>query len=119
MADQKLSLIPAIEEQPALAAAEDAQKAIGKAFEVGGAPGQKLKNFLHGTWLGHPMHPVLADVPLGAWTVALIFGCAERGSRFDLHDGKVLDGPATFPQPRFETRVREGQIEVRATNGTH
>jgi nitrite reductase/ring-hydroxylating ferredoxin subunit/uncharacterized membrane protein len=35
------------------------------------SPGaQRMRNFLHGTWLGHPLHPVLTDVPLGAWTVA-------------------------------------------------
>ncbi len=27
-------------------------------------------NALHGTWLGHPLHPVLAQVPVGAWTSA-------------------------------------------------
>ena len=40
--------------------------------------------------------------------------CPWHGSRFDVRDGSVVDGPATFPQPRFETRVREGQIEVRS-----
>ena len=40
--------------------------------------------------------------------------CPWHGSRFNVHDGSVVDGPATFPQPRFETRVREGQIEVRS-----
>jgi nitrite reductase/ring-hydroxylating ferredoxin subunit len=29
-----------------------------------------LKDFLHGTWLGHPLHPVLVQVPVGAWTSA-------------------------------------------------
>jgi nitrite reductase/ring-hydroxylating ferredoxin subunit/uncharacterized membrane protein len=32
---------------------------------------RELKNLLHGTWLGHPLHPVLTDIPVGAWTVAL------------------------------------------------
>ena len=40
--------------------------------------------------------------------------CPWHGSRFTVRDGSVVDGPATFPQPRFETRVREGQIEVRS-----
>jgi nitrite reductase/ring-hydroxylating ferredoxin subunit/uncharacterized membrane protein len=40
--------------------------------------------------------------------------CPWHSSRFNLEDGSVLDGPATFPEPCFETRVREGQIEVRA-----
>jgi nitrite reductase/ring-hydroxylating ferredoxin subunit/uncharacterized membrane protein len=31
-----------------------------------------LKSFLHGTWLGHALHPLLTDVPVGAFTVALL-----------------------------------------------
>jgi nitrite reductase/ring-hydroxylating ferredoxin subunit/uncharacterized membrane protein len=41
--------------------------------------------------------------------------CPWHSSRFALDDGRVVDGPATFPQPHFETRVRDGQIEVRMT----
>ena len=29
-----------------------------------------VKDFLAGTWLGHPLHPVLTDVPIGAWIAA-------------------------------------------------
>ncbi|MGY1782089.1 Rieske 2Fe-2S domain-containing protein [Geodermatophilus sp. SYSU D01036] len=29
-----------------------------------------LKDALHGTWLGHPLHPVLVQVPVGSWTSA-------------------------------------------------
>ena len=39
--------------------------------------------------------------------------CPWHGSRFALEDGRVLDGPATMPQPCFETRVRDGFVEVR------
>ena len=39
--------------------------------------------------------------------------CPWHGSRFALDDGRVLDGPATAPQPTFEVRVRDGVIEVR------
>ena len=31
---------------------------------------QALKDALHGTWLGHPLHPVLAQVPVGSWISA-------------------------------------------------
>ena len=31
---------------------------------------QPLKDLLHGTWLGHPLHPVLVHVPVGAWVSA-------------------------------------------------
>lgn len=41
--------------------------------------------------------------------------CPLHNSRFDLCSGKVIDGPATFPQSRYETRVRNGSIEVKAT----
>jgi nitrite reductase/ring-hydroxylating ferredoxin subunit len=39
--------------------------------------------------------------------------CPWHGSRFDLCTGKVRGGPAVFPQPLFEARVRDGQVEVR------
>jgi nitrite reductase/ring-hydroxylating ferredoxin subunit len=31
---------------------------------------QAVMDFLHGTWLGHPLHPVLAQVPVGSWLSA-------------------------------------------------
>jgi nitrite reductase/ring-hydroxylating ferredoxin subunit/uncharacterized membrane protein len=40
--------------------------------------------------------------------------CPLHNSRFDLCSGQVIDGPAVFPQSRYETRVREGTIEVKA-----
>ena len=40
--------------------------------------------------------------------------CPWHGSRFCLKDGRVLDGPAVFPERVFDVRMREGQIEVRA-----
>lgn len=39
--------------------------------------------------------------------------CPWHGSRFRLKDGSLVNGPATFPQPVYETRVRDGMIEVR------
>lgn len=43
--------------------------------------------------------------------------CPWHRSRFALEDGRVLDGPAVHPQPRLQTRVRNGQIEVRKGAG--
>jgi nitrite reductase/ring-hydroxylating ferredoxin subunit/uncharacterized membrane protein len=40
--------------------------------------------------------------------------CPLHGSVFRLADGSVEQGPAAYPQPALETRVREGSIEVRA-----
>jgi nitrite reductase/ring-hydroxylating ferredoxin subunit len=33
---------------------------------------QTVRDALHGVWLGHPLHPVLTDVPIGAWSAAAI-----------------------------------------------
>jgi len=39
--------------------------------------------------------------------------CNCHGSRFSLVDGALLRGPATRPQPAFETRERDGRVEIR------
>jgi len=71
-----------IERQEWMAPVEDAlQRAVAAAFKAGGNAGRAVKNFLHGTWLGHPLHPALTDVPLGAWTTALVFDTLDAGSR--------------------------------------
>lgn len=39
--------------------------------------------------------------------------CPWHASVFRLADGAVVHGPATSPQPVFETRVTDGEVEVR------
>src|SRR5438034_10516060 len=34
---------------------------------------KSLLDFLKGKWLGHPLHPILAHVPMAMWPGALIF----------------------------------------------
>ena len=49
---------------------EKLQKLLDKALYANGSPSaQKIRNFLNGTWLGEPLHVVLTDVPIGAWTM--------------------------------------------------
>jgi nitrite reductase/ring-hydroxylating ferredoxin subunit/uncharacterized membrane protein len=60
--------------------AERLQKAVISVYEAGGVAGRRIRDALHGTWLGHPLHPVLTDIPLGAWTVA---ASLDRLSRRD------------------------------------
>lgn len=43
------------------------------------------KDLVAGTWLGHPIHPVLTDIPIGFWTSAFVLDVlggreAEKGS---------------------------------------
>ncbi|HSM57717.1 MAG TPA: Rieske 2Fe-2S domain-containing protein [Candidatus Sulfomarinibacteraceae bacterium] len=42
--------------------------------------------------------------------------CPWHDSVFDLTDGCVVHGPSAYALPHYETRVREGQLEVRLTN---
>src|SRR5215510_5221810 len=48
------------------------QRAVQGTLDSAGAASRPIRNFLHGTWLGHPLHPVLTDVPIGAWTAAVL-----------------------------------------------
>ncbi|HEY7595952.1 MAG TPA: DUF2231 domain-containing protein [Actinophytocola sp.] len=38
----------------------------------------KIRELLRGAWLGHPLHPVLVTVPLGAWTGATMLDCTGQ-----------------------------------------
>jgi nitrite reductase/ring-hydroxylating ferredoxin subunit/uncharacterized membrane protein len=46
-------------------------EAVVAAYRNAGEIGGALKNAMHGVWLGHPLHPVFTDIPLGAWTTTL------------------------------------------------
>src|SRR5688572_16310883 len=59
--------------------AEPLSRAVRSAYESAGPGGQQAKNALHGVWLGHPLHPVFTDVPIGAWTTALALDAAADG----------------------------------------
>ena len=64
---------------------EKIQKAVDKALYANGNPAaQKVRNFLNGTWLGEPLHAALTDVPVGAWTAAMVFDALEMiNGRFE------------------------------------
>jgi nitrite reductase/ring-hydroxylating ferredoxin subunit/uncharacterized membrane protein len=67
-----------LEDQEWLAPIEERlQRGLIAAFESAGSAGTAVKNFLHGVWLGHPVHPMLTDVPLGAWTAAFVLDLME------------------------------------------
>ena len=65
--------IATLTDQPALdSIAEPLSRAVRGAYEAAGPAGQRAKNALHGVWLGHPLHPVFTDLPIGAWTTGLV-----------------------------------------------
>ena len=70
-------------------------KVVGDTFDKFVQPGP-VKDGLSGTWLGHPLHPVLTDLPIGAWSSSFLLdvlggksarkarrrmaGCKRRGA---------------------------------------
>ena len=68
-----------------------------------GTPGKYLQDFLNGSWLGHPLHPVLTDVVVGGYTmliildlVSLIFGADFRDPSLIILGLTTLAGLATI-----------------------
>jgi nitrite reductase/ring-hydroxylating ferredoxin subunit/uncharacterized membrane protein len=45
--------------------------------------------------------------------------CPWHSSRFSIVDGRVVQGPATRPQPRFQTRIVDGRVQVRQVGEQH
>ncbi len=57
------------------------QTVVGGVYGVLGPPGRLLKDLAHGTkLLGHPLHPALTDIPIGAWVVGLVLDLLARNS---------------------------------------
>ncbi len=50
-----------------------------------------IKDALYGTWLGHPLHPVMTDLPIGFWTSSAVLDAAgmDRGADITLKLGTV------------------------------
>ncbi|WIM99461.1 Rieske (2Fe-2S) protein [Actinoplanes oblitus] len=42
---------------------------------------QRLRDVLHGTWLGHPLHPVLVQLPIGAFLSTAILDLLPGGRK--------------------------------------
>ncbi|MBV9672216.1 MAG: Rieske 2Fe-2S domain-containing protein [Verrucomicrobia bacterium] len=64
-----------VNQQTWLAPIEKALEALSDKT-IGAAP-VIVSNFLHGTWLGHPLHAAITDVPVGAWSVTATFDLVE------------------------------------------
>jgi nitrite reductase/ring-hydroxylating ferredoxin subunit/uncharacterized membrane protein len=60
---------------------------------------QPLKDVLSGTWIGHPLHPLLTDLPIGFWTSAftldLVGGRSTRRAATQLVGWGVLSAVPT------------------------
>jgi nitrite reductase/ring-hydroxylating ferredoxin subunit/uncharacterized membrane protein len=77
--DSTNALMQAVDNPAIDRIAEPLSNAVRGAYDAAGPGGRPLKNALHGVWLGHPLHPVFTDVPIGAWTTALALDMAADG----------------------------------------
>ena len=89
-------------------------------------PGGAVENFLHGTWLGHPLHPVLTDIPVGAWTAGAVLDAAElatgnrgMGSGADLAIGVGLAGAGSAAVAGLADWGRMGSGEAKKVGALH
>jgi nitrite reductase/ring-hydroxylating ferredoxin subunit/uncharacterized membrane protein len=54
-----------------------------KLFGQPGDPNRVMKNILNGTWLGHALHPVLTDIPIGAWSCTMVLDLVSSNAESD------------------------------------
>jgi nitrite reductase/ring-hydroxylating ferredoxin subunit/uncharacterized membrane protein len=72
-------LIKGVEDQEWLQQASDTieENVVVVAYERLGEAQWPVRNVLHGSFLGHPLHPLLTDIPTGAWTTAFVLDSAD------------------------------------------
>src|SRR2546426_1168769 len=99
------------------------QKVVAGSYKLLGNPGRALKTFVNGTWLGHPLHPVLTDIPIGAWTIAILFDLSyliERShgwvSAADVNHHAWQEVPTKFTKVLLEGQLTDGVL-VKAMAG--
>jgi nitrite reductase/ring-hydroxylating ferredoxin subunit/uncharacterized membrane protein len=75
----------------------------------------RLRDVLHGVWLGHPLHPMLIQVPVGAWLSASILDLArgdDRAARLLVATGLVAAVPAALAGAADWSEQHEQQMRV-------
>jgi nitrite reductase/ring-hydroxylating ferredoxin subunit/uncharacterized membrane protein len=73
---------------------DDVAKVMEQAFEpfLGQEAPRGPRDFLYGTWLGHPLHAAVVTVPVGAWSAAAVFDLMGEDRAADLLVGLGLAG---------------------------
>ncbi|MFE7836223.1 Rieske 2Fe-2S domain-containing protein [Streptomyces sp. NPDC057474] len=71
-----LSLLDRLEREPRADAVIDALRRKVRSLPLG-----RGRDLLHGRWLGHPVHPLLVQVPIGTWLSAAVLDLRPGRSR--------------------------------------
>jgi nitrite reductase/ring-hydroxylating ferredoxin subunit len=81
----------------------------------------RVRDVLHGVWLGHPLHPMLTDVPVGAWTSAavldLVPGSGKAPDRL-IAVGAIAAVPTALAGITDWTALHEQQARVGLVHAT-
>ena len=75
----------------------------------------RIRDVLHGTWLGHPPHPLLAQAATGAWLSAGVLDCSpgqEEAARLLTAVGLAAAGPAALAGAADWSEQHEQQMRV-------
>jgi nitrite reductase/ring-hydroxylating ferredoxin subunit len=78
-------------------------------------PPGRARDALHGVWLGHPLHPVLVQVPLGTWLSASLLDAwpgNETASRRLVLTGMAASVPAALAGTADWSEQHEQQMRV-------
>ena len=59
----------------------EVEHGLSLTFLLTGRWARPLQDALHGVWLGHPLHPALVAVPIGAWSTALVLDGLDAAGR--------------------------------------
>lgn len=69
--ERLIKSVPGLED-----AARSVAGALHSAILSGGNTTRAAADVLHGTWIGHPLHPLLVTLPIGAWSFAALYDAA-------------------------------------------
>lgn len=82
---------------------------------------QGLRDVLHGVPIGHPLHPVAVQVPIGAWISAAVLDLVpghERSARLLVGTGVVSVLPAVLSGYTDWSRLHEQHLRVGLVHAT-
>jgi nitrite reductase/ring-hydroxylating ferredoxin subunit/uncharacterized membrane protein len=91
----------AVESITGLEALDAPARAVGKTVRDS-VPRGPVKDALSGTWLGHALHPLLTDLPIGTWTSAILLDWLGGDKSHDAADRLIGLGLA-FALPASAT----------------
>jgi nitrite reductase/ring-hydroxylating ferredoxin subunit len=105
-----MQLISRLEQDSRLDGAVSAGQRVARLIRPG-----KIRDGLHGVWLGHPLHPMLIQVSVGAWLSASILDFAggdDRAARTLVTAGLAAAVPAAAAGAADWSEQHEQQMRV-------